>query len=251
MTHSTSLVKRLSLLGIGVAGLAMLRHQLKQILHPHTHGTEHNHGLQTEGNVIRWAGLYDHVVNVLAMGKEAELRQLTVELAQVQPGEKILDVGCGTGSLTIAAKAQAGAGGEVVGTDAAREMIDVARQKAAAAGADVTFQPGVIEKIAFPDNEFDLVLSSLMMHHLPGDELKQRGLAEVYRVLKPNGRLLIVDFMPPTNLLNRAMMTLRLGHFMSQDNDLAAMMQTAGFTEIETGNVKYKWLSFVRGHKRA
>lgn len=147
---------------------------------------------KTKGRTIPWASFYDTVVWLLSRGKGQALREATVKLAQIKPGERVLDVGCGTGDLTMAAKALADSTGEVYGTDASPEMIDLARRKVTRAGIDVTFQVDLIEKITFPDNQFDVVLSSLMMHHLP-DDLKREGLAEIYRVLKPGGRLLIVD----------------------------------------------------------
>src|SRR5258708_2533444 len=131
----------------------------------HAHGAS---DLQTEGRtIIRWARFYDLVANVLSMGHEAALRRATAERAGVQPGHPVLDVGCGTGALTLAA--------------------------AERAWATVTFRIGLIERLEFPDQSFDVVLSSLMMHHLT-DDLRRRGLLEVRRVLKPGGRVFIVDF---------------------------------------------------------
>jgi len=87
----------------------------------------------------------------------------------------------------------AGPAGETCGIDPAPEMVELARRKAAQAGVTVRFEVGVIEALPYPPDHFDVVLSSLMLHHLP-DELKRRGLAEIHRVLKPAGRLLAVDF---------------------------------------------------------
>src|SRR3982751_1460525 len=85
----------------------------------------------TQGRTIRWAGHYDLVVKLLTLGKERKLRAETIQLAAVSKGESVLDVGCGTGTLTLLAKAEAGESGKVYGIDASPEMIAVARQKAA------------------------------------------------------------------------------------------------------------------------
>jgi len=205
---------------------------------------------ETKGRTIRWASWYDAVVALLSLGREQAMRQMTLELAQVKPGDKVLDVGCGTGSLTIAAKARTGAVGQVHGIDAAPEMIDIARRKAAQAGVDVDFQIGLIEKIPFPDNHFDIALSSLMLHHLP-DDLKRKGVVEINRVLKPSGRFFAVDFEPPSSSLLWRLTFHLLGHGMMQSNvrKLPAMMAAAGFVDVETGTTNYHVLAFVRGRK--
>ena len=128
---------------------------------------------------------------------------MTLELSEVRPGQKLLDVGCGTGSLAIVAKAKAGPDGEVHGIDAAPGMIKVALRKADNAGTDVRFQVGLIEGIPFPDDQFDLALSTFMLHHLP-DDLKRKGFAEIYRVLKPGGHFLTVDFGAPKQFADQS-----------------------------------------------
>jgi ubiquinone/menaquinone biosynthesis C-methylase UbiE len=183
----------------------------------------------TSGRLVRWARLYDPCVHLLALGQDRAIRRMTVELAHVMPGHTVVDVGCGTGDLTLAAKAQAGAKGRVSGIDAAPEMIEVARRKAARRGADVDFRVGLIEAIPFPDHSVDVVLSSLMMHHLPGD-LKRAGLAEIYRVLKLGGRIFIVDFARELKSMN-----------------LQALMREASFTQIEAGTVRIRLIGYVGG----
>ncbi len=107
----------------------------------------------------------------------------------------MLDVGCGTGTLALEARERVGITGRVCGIDPSRQMIAYARRKAAGRSLSVDFQLGVVEHLAFPDRSFDVVLCTWMIHHLPTDD-KRQGLAEMARVLKPGGRLLLVDSHP-------------------------------------------------------
>lgn len=209
---------------------------------------------KTRGRTIPWASFYDALVWLLSGGKGLAFRQATVELAEIKAGERVLDVGCGTGDLTLAAKAVAGSTGEVIGTDASPAMIDQARRKAARSGVEVTFQVDLIETMTFPDNQFDVVLSSLMMHHLP-DDLKREGLAEIYRVLKPGGRLLIVDMESSTGgsilqRLSEVMIQLHGGHTHMQNNvkKLIPLVEAAGFANVETDKLNRQF-SFIAAKK--
>jgi ubiquinone/menaquinone biosynthesis C-methylase UbiE len=219
----------------------------------HVHRS-HSHGDAapvTRGRLIRWARYYDPCVSLLMFGRRNRLRRMTVALAHIQPGATVLEVGCGTGDVALAAKALAGPGGAVTGIDAASEMIAVAQAKAARQGIVVDFQVGLIEALAFPDATFDVVLSSLMMHHLP-DDLKRQGLAEIARVLKPGGRLLIVDAKRPAGWLGRGLATLLLhGALKTGIQDLPPLLQAAGFTGIELGETGFLTLGFVRGQVRS
>ncbi len=111
----------------------------------------------------------------------------------MQPGESVLDVGCGTGTLAIAAARRVGLSGSVVGIDASPQMVVRARWKAATAGLKPAFQVAVVERLPFADNRFDLVLSTMMLHHLPR-ATRQECAGEISRVLKTGGRVLGVDF---------------------------------------------------------
>src|SRR5512143_2170361 len=96
----------------------------------HLHGgDQHSHdesAPQTTGNVIHWANRYDGVVQILALGQARRLRRQTIAFAQIASGESILDVGCGTGDLTLLARERTGSTGKVCGIDPSPEMIEVA-----------------------------------------------------------------------------------------------------------------------------
>jgi demethylmenaquinone methyltransferase/2-methoxy-6-polyprenyl-1,4-benzoquinol methylase/phosphoethanolamine N-methyltransferase len=204
--------------------------------------------LTTKGRPIRWANRYDGIVRLLTFGKDKALRESTADLAHIKPGGVVLDVGCGTGELTLAAKARAGGTGKVYGIDAASEMIAAARSKAARQGVDVDFRVDLVEALSFPDNTFDVVLSSLMMHHLP-DDVKSKGLSEIYRVLKPGGHLLVVDVRRPAELHGRILMAFLLHPRIENGvDDLLAMMKAVGFSHIEAGGTGFlPMVGYVRG----
>ncbi|MGE5376373.1 MAG: class I SAM-dependent methyltransferase [Bacteroidota bacterium] len=215
----------------------------------HTHSHTAEGPAQTEGKLIRWAPYYDFMVEVTSLGHAGMLRRMTVDNAQIRPGDQVLDVGCGTGEVALLAKARTKAG-QVHGIDPAPEMIAVARSKAARKKLEIDFRVGVIESLPFPDSSMDVVTSSLMMHHLPED-LKARGLAEVFRVLKPGGRLLIADFMQPSHsILNHLMMVFtRHQNVQNGLEEVAKLLHDAGFSQVDRleGNVLV--IGFMRAVK--
>ena len=163
----------------------------------------------------------------------------------------MLDVGCGTGEVTLLAKNRAKQG-SVHGIDPAPEMIAVARKKALRKGLEIDFRVGVIEALPFPDSSIDVVTSSLMMHHLP-QELKERGLVEIYRVLKPGGRLLIADFMRPTgSFLNHLLIAFtRHQRLQAGIEDLQKMIKGAGFSKSIKLEEQVLIIGFIRAIKPA
>ena len=215
----------------------------------HTHSHTVEGAAQTEGRLIRWAPYYDLMVNITSLGHASMLRRMTVDNALIKDGDSVLDVGCGTGEVALLAKTRAKAG-KVYGIDPAPEMIAVARSKAARKKLDVDFRVGVIETLPFPDASLDVVTSSLMMHHLPED-LKARGLAEVYRVLKPGGRLLIADFMQPSHSIANHLMMIFTRHQGVQNGleEVGMLLKDAGFSQVSQlkGNVMV--IGFMRAVK--
>ena len=209
--------------------------------HFHEHASEQTP--ETRGKVIHWAGPYDALTNHILQPSQKSIGRL----AQIKAGDRVLDVGCGSGRLTMAAQEWAGADGQAVGLDPSPEMIRVARKNAERAGSKAKFELGVVESLPFPDASFEVVLNRLMLHHLPGD-LKQRGLAEMRRVLKPGGICLVVDFEPPKSGWLRMIVENHMAPMAHVDvREYVPLLVEAGFTEIETGPTSSKLLSYVRG----
>jgi ubiquinone/menaquinone biosynthesis C-methylase UbiE len=145
---------------------------------------------ETKGLILTGGWRYDlmewFIDTFVFRGQVRQLRQRTAGLARLQLGDAVLDVGCGTGTLAMEVARRVGRAGHVAGVDPSPQQIARARSKAARRNAPIDFQIGVIEQLAFPDQTFDVVLSTLMMHHLPTN-LKRQGLSEIARVLKPGG----------------------------------------------------------------
>ncbi len=214
----------------------------------HHHGeTGETQTGSTRGWVMNLGWRYDLLVwffdTFVLRGKLRQLRQRTADLAQLQPGEAVLDVGCGTGALAMVACKRVGTTGRVCGIDPGPRQIARARSKAERAHLPINFQVGVIERLAFPDQSFDVVLSTLMMHHLP-DDLKRQGLAEMARVLKPGGRLVIVDFKRAAEQQGRPA---QLGAGELGLQDLPALMKEAGFSQMESGEMPFPRLMRLEG----
>jgi ubiquinone/menaquinone biosynthesis C-methylase UbiE len=195
---------------------------------------------------------YDSYMKKMTFGRERILREETVCLAQIVPGNSVLEVGCGTGTLTLAAKRQAGPSGKVFGIDIIPGMIETSQHKAAEAKEDITFQLGSIDNIPFPDKHFDVVMCSFMIFHM-SETTMQKGIAEIHRVLKPQGRWLVLDLALPTQPLQRFIAQRLFGGMLEHDlHELLPSMEAAGFSKIEMGQAKFRVmglsvLGFVRG----
>lgn len=197
---------------------------------------------------------YDKYMQRITLGKEYLLRGMTVDLAGIKSGDCVLEIGCATGTLTLAAKQKAGSSGKVYGIDIIPGMIERCRQKAAQSGFDVTFQVGSIDNIPFPDNHFDVVMCSFMIFHM-SEKVRNKGIEEIYRVLRPNGRLLVLDLGLPGNGISRATAKLLLGFMLKHDvKELLPVMESSGFSSVQVSKAKYKvfglsLLSYITGKK--
>lgn len=186
------------------------------------------------GQLIRWPRLYDGFVRVLSRGRESRLRARWLELAAPQPGEVVLDVGCGTGTLLLAAAERVGEEGTLRGIDGAPEMIERARAKARARGVtNMELAVGSADRLPYPDASCDVVLCTLVLHHLPPD-LQRAALAEMRRVARPGARAVIVDLSPRTGLLQRlgSLVALVHGDAVGRVIELEAALRSLGAREI-------------------
>lgn len=143
----------------------------------------------------RLVPLYDLAVR-LAM-REQQIRRRVLDRVALGPGQRLLDLGCGTGTLAILAQRRHPRA-TVVGLDGDPVILGIARRKARRARVVVQFDEGMAAALPYADGSFDAVTSTLMLHHLTHDH-QLRALAEARRVLRPGGRLVVADFAPPPN----------------------------------------------------
>jgi demethylmenaquinone methyltransferase/2-methoxy-6-polyprenyl-1,4-benzoquinol methylase/phosphoethanolamine N-methyltransferase len=209
-------------------------------------------GPQTSGATIHQAHQYDLFAGLLGTGDNRPNSRMVVEMAKIKPGDKVLDVGCGTGSLTLTAKRYAGTSGSAYGIDASPEMIAVACKKAQSSGLEAVFEVRLIENLGYPNDTFDVVISRLVIHHLP-DDLKRQAFAEIFRVLKPGGMIFIADFKPPANPILAHVALAMVGHRMMQTDVqiIPGMLTKTGFVEVASGPTRSAFLAFVSGRKPA
>ena len=145
---------------------------------------------------LRWKSLtplFDGAVRVTA--RETTMKRRLLDQAAVAPGDAVLDLGAGTGTLAIWLK-QRTPPAQVTGLDADPDVLARARRKAAAARCEIDFVEGFSTDLPFADDSFDVVLSTLFFHHLTGAD-KRHTLAAVQRVLKPGGSLHVADWGKP------------------------------------------------------
>jgi ubiquinone/menaquinone biosynthesis C-methylase UbiE len=134
--------------------------------------------------------LYDPLLRLL--GRDALLRRTLIVDAEIEPGQRLLDIGCGTGILSVLLK-QVEPKAEVRGLDPDPKALARARARAEHAGVTVEFDRGFADELPYSDASFDRVFSSLMFHHLTPDQ-KLAALRCVHRVLRPGGPLHLLDF---------------------------------------------------------
>ena len=209
------------------------------------HPSSHTGTPQTSGHVIHsLARVYDLLAWFILRGREPTLREKMVDLAALKSGETVLDVGCGTGTLLIAAKRRIGASGRAFGIDPSPEMIARAQKKAKKLGAEITFRVGVIESLPFPDGYCDAVLSTLMIYHLLA-ELRECGAREIARVLKPGGRVLAVDFGEGDDGKHGLFSYFTHSHRHVSTAEMRAMFGQAGLNITDSGAVGMANLHYV------
>lgn len=197
------------------------------------------------GLVLHAAARYDLLVWLFTGGRERAFRDRMLDHARLRPGETVLDVGCGTGTLAILAGRRVGPTGAVYGVDASPEMVARAARKARRADVPVRFEVGAAQALPFPDGQFDVVLTTLMLHHLPRPGRQQLA-REIGRVLKPGGRVLAVDFGEGDRRRKGLLGRLHRPHGHTKLADMVGLLREAGLAIDESGAVGMKNLQFVR-----
>jgi ubiquinone/menaquinone biosynthesis C-methylase UbiE len=207
-----------------------------------------SHPAPTRGHTLGAPRLYDAFVDLFFLGRRRAAYQALVAAAGVRPGQRVLDVGCGTGYWARLLAEAVGPDGLVVGIDPSPEMVAYAARKAPPGGT-CRFQVGTAEALDFPSDHFDVVVNSLMMHHLPED-LRVPALREMRRVLRPDGTLLVAEAQVPRHglgwrLLARLHSFDRMAHMVP---NLESLVAQAAFAEIRTGEAP-PWLRYAKAVK--
>jgi ubiquinone/menaquinone biosynthesis C-methylase UbiE len=171
--------------------------------------------------------LYDPLTRLLGARR---LQERLIDQARIRPDDRVLDIGCGTGNLTLlVAKRYPMA--SVVGLDPDPAALDRARTKAAKGKLPAAFDQGFAEELPYPDRSVDVVLCSLALHHVT-EEHRITSLREVARVLRPGGTFHLLEMAKgdPARPVNRLVHRSPHAHTWGE-LDIVAMMKTAGLTD--------------------
>lgn len=202
-------------------------------LHPSQAPAAHNHDYLPAAGRDAFLRFYDPLTVALGAGK---LHRTLIDQARLAPGLRVLEIGCGTGNLSIRLK-RSHPGVEVVGSDP--DPLALARaQRKARRLRGIQFERGYAQRLPYPDASFDRVFSSLMLHHLDQDT-KPAAAAEVLRVLRPGGSLHLVDFTGQSHgasgihdrMMARRMM--KSGHIADNvDDAIPRLLDAAGLDSV-------------------
>jgi ubiquinone/menaquinone biosynthesis C-methylase UbiE len=205
-------------------------------------------GQRANGTIIDRFRLNEAVSRVAFGGRRGRVYRQIVALAGVQPGDAVLDVGCSAGYLARKLAAAAGPDGRVTGIDPSEAAISHARRRALPA---MTFTTGTAQALPLPDASFDVVTCTLAMHHVPA---RKRGdaLAEMYRVTRPGGRLLVADFDPSRRPLPLHPGGTRMRHAAATVGPLEELAAGAGYQVESAGTLPLlRYITAVRPDRPA
>ncbi|MBF8187211.1 methyltransferase domain-containing protein [Nonomuraea sp. K274] len=203
---------------------------LGKLLHDHA---EHADG----GGTIDRPRAYEIFASIGFLGGRRAAFTRVATAARPRPGDRVLDVGCGTGYLSRILAPVVTPGGHVTGVDPSPAMIGYATRHAP---ENCAYVLGEGQRLPFPDGSFDLVVSSLAVHHMPAGD-RPEALRQMFRVLRPGGRLLVAEFRPPAHRLARHVVGALSGPAMRHDprDLLGSMIPDAGFQVESEGELPY------------
>ena len=176
------------------------------------------------------------------------MRAMVADDLQLRSGDQVLDVGCGTGRLAIVFAERVGSSGSVNGVDPAAEMIKRASSRARKRGVPVSFQVAFAQDLPFADESFEALACTLVLHHVAEDD-QLTAVQEMYRVLKPSGRLLIAEFhQGPGQRRRPGPRWLRHSGEDMLDKALR-LVSASGFTHVTSGSTNLGWLGKMTARK--
>ena len=175
--------------------------------------------------------IYDAIMRWAA--RESTFKPPLVKQANIDKGHRVLDVGCGTATLTILLK-KAQPEAEVIGLDGDLKIIELARSKAKKASADIVLDYGMAFDLPYPDNSYDRVVASLVFHHLTRKD-RISTFKEIFRVLRPLGELHIAELGRPQNAL-MYLPSVVIGHFEEAADFVKGLLpetlRSVGFVQV-------------------
>ncbi|MCC7299793.1 MAG: methyltransferase domain-containing protein [Verrucomicrobia bacterium] len=202
---------------------------------------------QTEGVTLDHAAkVYDTLAPLMTLGLERRYHRIVIQRLALRGDERILDIGCGTGTLTrdLAAALTDKQTSLCTGLDAAEKMIEIAKRKAAGI-PNIHFDAAIAERLPYEDNSFDAAVSTFFFHHIHF-ALKKKVLAETARVLKPGGRFIVVDVDTPSTWFGT--LCARSGHWLFQQNEIAENIDGKLREAFDAGPFHWKAVSHHSGY---
>ncbi|MFI6318035.1 class I SAM-dependent methyltransferase [Nonomuraea sp. NPDC050556] len=196
-----------------------------KLLHHHTESSD-------GGGTIDHPRTYEAIASLLLLGARRRYFTRLAALSGARQDDRVLDVGCGTGYLTRILATRAG---RVTGVDLSSAMIGYARRRAP---ANCDYVVGEGQALDLPDASFDVVVSSLAVHHIPSGA-RAAAIREMFRVLRPGGRLMIAEFRPPTGHVSARVVGMITGPAMLENlrDQILRLLADAGFRFRDEGRV--------------
>lgn len=187
--------------------------------------------------------LYDLGCTLMGLGQR--FRSAVIDNAGIAGTERVLDAGCGTGALLMALKEQY-PDIAAEGLDPDETALDIAKKKSGRKGLEIKQHIGFMEDMPFEDGSFDIVLSTLALHHVDPDKIR-----ECFRVLKQGGRMVLADIMPDdTGFLGRLVYrVLSIFEHLMRSGEVMALMREAGFSKVRTVGSYIYGIAFIEGIK--